>query len=369
MKQALLLSRSQGFGTPDGHQIMPFEMYRTQIESNLQLEVINSATQSPQERTSVIDRVLTSNNQLSHILVMPHWSEDPQELCAWFDQTRALIQRAGLSETKIVMLDYYAPTCSPHFSAMAHVDRYIKRQTLSDLSGYEHEYRSGFAFADFVADTWGFELEDWHFGSKIPAAHAHKLVSGWNLGITPRYEQILNWTKRVPIPWSLRRIDIHQRIGGLGKPGQKQEWYQFSRAKGIEALDPLKSKYRMSTIGRVSRKKYFLELCSSKVVFSPFGWGEVCFRDYEAIACGALLVKPDMSHVTTEPNIYIANETYIPVAWDYSDAADKVEECLSNPNKAKKIVANARRVLSEYYTSARFVDTLGDCLGISENQQ
>lgn len=364
LKHALLLSRSQSFGTPDGHQIMPFAMYRDQIESKLDLRVTNIPTQSPQDRTAAIDKALTSNAPPTHILVMPHWSEKADELCNWFEQTRALTQRANIGQVELIMLDYYAPTCSPHFSAMAHVDRYIKRQTLRNSDDYNNDYRSGFAYADFVSDTWGFDLEDWHFGSKVPQQHAHKLVSAWNLGITPRYEQILRWTKRVPIPWPLRRIDIHQRIGGLGKPGAKQEWYQFSRAKGIESLEPLESKYRMSTIGRVSRKKYFLELCSSKVVFSPFGWGEVCFRDYEAIACGALLVKPDMSHLVTEPNIYIANETYIPVAWDYSDAADKVDQCLSDPKKAKRIIKNARQALLKYYTNAQFVDTLGSCLGL-----
>lgn len=366
MNHALLLSRNQSFGTPDGHQIMPFAMYKQQIESQLGLQVTNIPTQSPVDRTKAIEASLTDAQfgSLTHIIVMPHWSEPVDELCQWFKQTRAQLDRAKRSNIELVMLDYYAPTCSPHFPAMAYVDRYIKRQTLVNPANYTIEHRSGFAYADFVADTWGFDLEDWRFGSMIPQDHTHKLASAWNLGITDRYAQMLKWTSRVPIPWKLRKIDIHQRIGGMGKPGQKQEWYQFSRSKGVESLKPLASKYNMSTTERVSRKKYFMELCSSKVVFSPFGWGEVCFRDYEAIACGSLLVKPDMSHLQTEPNIYIPHETYVPVAWDYADAPQIIDEYISNPAKAKRIIKNAREVLSSYYKSNAFVDTLGKSLGI-----
>ena len=350
---------------------MPFAMYAQAIESKLDLHVTNKPTQSPDDRTDAIEQHLasSSNPPLTHVIVMPHWSEPIDELCQWFDRTRAQLERTSSSKAELVMLDYYAPTCSPHFPAMAHVDRYIKRQTLTDRSGYDIQYRSGFVYADFVADTWGFDLEDWQFGSSIPQAHAHKLVSAWNLGIADRYAQMLRWTTRLPIPWKLRKIDIHQRIGGMGKPGKKQEWYQFSRSKGVESLEPLASKYNLSTTGRVSRKKYFMELCTSKAVFSPFGWGEVCFRDYEAIACGSLLVKPDMSHLQTQPNIYIPHETYVPVAWDYSDAPQIIDEYLSNPDKAKRIIKNARRVLKDYYTSNAFVDILGESLGIQHGDK
>ncbi len=343
---------------------MPFAMYQPELAAQLNLQVINVSARSPQDRTNAIANALASHTPPSFILVMPHWSEPIGALCDWFISTRILLEKMGRANTELVMLDYYAPTCSPHFPVMVHVDRYIKRQVLADRSLYDTAYRSGFIYADFVADTWGFDLAQWYFGSSIPPQHAHKLVAGWNLGITPRYAAMLRWTDRVRIPWSLRRIDIHQRVGGLGQPGQRQEWYQFSRAKGIEALRALASKYRLTSTQRVRARNYFFELCTSKVVFSPFGWGEVCFRDYEAIACGALLVKPDMSHLETEPNIYIPHETYVPIAWDYHNAAEIIDDYLTNPAKASRIITNARRVLRDYYTSDAFVRTLGKGLGI-----
>lgn len=348
---------------------MPFEMYEKEIGARLNLRVLNIPTDTPQDRTAAIDKAIGDGLNPTHIMVIPHWSESAQDLSGWFDRTRIQLNQLECAESKLVLLDTSDPTCSPHFPVLEHVDVLIKGKILVDREKYNTPYRSGFLYADFVADTWGFDLEDWFFGSIPPQEHAHKLVQGWNLGITPRYVKMLDWTSRVKVPWGLRRIDLHQRTGGLGQPGKKQEWYQFSRTKALEALKPLESRYRLTSTSRVSVKKYLMELCLSKAVFSPFGWGEVCFRDYEAIACGALLVKPDMSHLVTEPNIYIPHETYVPIAWDYSDAADQIDEYLSDPAKSKKIIKNAREALREYYRSAHFVDTLGKCLFDQHEQE
>lgn len=56
---------------------------------------------------------------------------------------------------------------------------------------------------------------------------------------------------------------------------------------------------------------------------SPYGQGELCFRDFEIIKYGSIMIKPDMSKVITHPNIYIPYETYIPCNLDYSDLIEK----------------------------------------------
>jgi hypothetical protein len=77
------------------------------------------------------------------------------------------------------------------------------------------------------------------------------------------------------------------------------------------------------------------------MVLSPFGWGEVCFRDFEAIISGALLLKPDMSHLRTWPDVYVPNETYIPLAWDGQDLRDKVDYYLTHTAERERIARNA----------------------------
>ena len=81
------------------------------------------------------------------------------------------------------------------------------------------------------------------------------------------------------------------------------------------------------------RKEYLAELGRSKMCFSPFGYGEVCWRDFEAMMTGSLLLKPDVRHLVTDPDVFIPGETYIPIAWDFSDLAEKVEYYLRNEER------------------------------------
>jgi spore maturation protein CgeB len=111
----------------------------------------------------------------------------------------------------------------------------------------------------------------------------------------------------------------------------------------------------LSGYERVNYKRYLLELLTSKIVLSPFGWGEVCIRDYEAVACGALLMKPDMTHVSTQPDIFKANETYVPLKWDFSDLDEKVDYYISHPDEARRIALAGQRYLLTYFKQKRFL--------------
>jgi hypothetical protein len=93
--------------------------------------------------------------------------------------------------------------------------------------------------------------------------------------------------------------------------------------------------------GTISQSAYNTELSESFGVFSPFGWGELCFRDFEAITRGSLLLKPDVSHLETWPDVFIPEETYVPLSWDASDILEKAEFFLSHNKEAQAIVDNA----------------------------
>jgi hypothetical protein len=114
----------------------------------------------------------------------------------------------------------------------------------------------------------------------------------------------------------------------------------------------------------VGQDRYYRELYDSKMVLSPFGWGEVCFRDFEAIISGALLLKPDMSHIKTWPDVYIPYETYIPLDWDGGDVTEKAEAYLLDDVARRRIAENAweqyRRQLN--VLEDRFLELFQDIL-------
>lgn len=68
---------------------------------------------------------------------------------------------------------------------------------------------------------------------------------------------------------------------------------------------------------------YFRTLTESQHVFSPFGLGEPCYRDFEAVLAGCCVVKPSMGYVVTIPYEFyeIPQISRFRVAADYSDAA------------------------------------------------
>lgn len=353
----LLLSRNQRFATPDGHQVMPFAMHRRELLERHDTRVTNTPASTTEDRTNALRSAFDGPDAPDTVLVMPRWSEPAHELEDWFRHARTIT-----GDARLVMLDYYAPTSSPHFGVLPLVDRYIKRQTLRDRALYQNDYRGGFIYADFVSRRWDFDLEEWNFGSKPDPAHLHKLVTGWNLGITPRYRRMLTVSSALPLPWKARPIDLHLRVGAINRTDKAQEWYQVSRAKALESVQPLAARHRLSGSGRVGSRRYFAELFASKIVFSPFGWGEVCFRDYEAVAAGALLVKPDMAHLETAPDIYVPHETYVPLPWDFAEASETIAHYLAHPEESRRIIANARGVLKTYYDRGGFARTLADCL-------
>ena len=69
--------------------------------------------------------------------------------------------------------------------------------------------------------------------------------------------------------------------------------------------------------------EYLKNLQQSKICISPFGQGEICFRDFEAMLMGTILLKPNQSIIQTTPNMFIEGETYIGCKLDWSDLEEK----------------------------------------------
>ena len=109
-----------------------------------------------------------------------------------------------------------------------------------------------------------------------------------------------------------------------------------------------------------------IEKCeAAEFCVSPFGYGEVCWRDFEAMLCGCLVIKPDMSHVETNPDIFRPHETYVPVQWDYADLEEKCSYYLEHEGERQRIVDQAFKAVDEFYKNGGIIKSilnLLDCL-------
>ena len=125
--------------------------------------------------------------------------------------------------------------------------------------------------------------------------------------------------------------------------------YTKHRKTAWDILDNLNDKYNV--VKGQSTPQQFVEVMKrSRVGLSPFGMGELCYRDLELIQWGCLLVKPDMSKVITEPDFFKPMETYVPVKADWSDLNETIEKVLANFKDYQYIIDNARNKVVEMYS-------------------
>ena len=105
---------------------------------------------------------------------------------------------------------------------------------------------------------------------------------------------------------------------------------------------------------RLPFQEYINTLYKSKMSLSPFGQGEVCYRDFEVFELGVAMIKPTMDIVNTTPNPYIPDETYIPVDLDWEELNEIVLKMIDKPDKLQYIVENSRKVYDEIYSAHIF---------------
>ena len=108
-------------------------------------------------------------------------------------------------------------------------------------------------------------------------------------------------------------------------------------------------------------------MSGTKILPSPFGWGELGVRDYEAFIFGTALLKPDMAHMETWPDIFRPDETYQPVDWGFDDLESVLDDLLANDTKRTRIAAAGQEAYRESISPAGmerfcawFVRQIGD---------
>jgi hypothetical protein len=247
--------------------------------------------------------------------------------------------RRANPDASISYFDWFAPTDVRMAERVdPFVDNYVKKSLLKDRTAYLAGTRGHTNLSDYYALHFGTENPPATWA--VPPSILPKLVVG--PAFSTGADLIGAFEAPLPNRTRNRTIDVHARIAQNGTP-----WYTFMRSQAAEAASAL-TDLNVAHAGIVARKQYLKELAQSKVVFSPFGYGEICWRDFEAIANGAVLVKPDMGHIDADPDIYIPDVTYIPVKWDFSDLEQRIRGILADGRRRHQIADNAFTVLHDH---------------------
>ena len=103
-----------------------------------------------------------------------------------------------------------------------------------------------------------------------------------------------------------------------------------------------------ASTSKLGRWAYLNEMKRSKIVLSPFGLGEITLKDFETFLCGALLLKPNMSHMETWPNYYIPDVTIKTHDWKLEGLKDLISCLLANDGERQEIANNGQKLYHDH---------------------
>jgi hypothetical protein len=277
----------------------------------------------------------------------------------WFDLERGTLTELGariresFPNARAGYLDWFAPADLRYAETLdPFIDAYLKKHVLRDRAAYNRATLGDTNLTDHFNRRFGLPDETRLF--RVPDSFLQKLHVGQNFAFSdymiPEFARSFRETGPRP-------IDVHARFTARGSP-----WYQRMREEARERVNALKG-LNVRSEGKVSRAAFLRELRESKLCLSPFGYGEVSWRDFEAMMSGSVLVKPDMSHIETKPDAYLPWRTYAPVAWDWSDLDAVCARLLKDEAERRRIAETAHATIAGYVRERRWVTDIAPFLG------
>ncbi len=286
--------------------------------------------------------------------------QNTEEVLAFLSEMRKTVKR-------LIWFDAADSTGSHDFSIIPMVDVFLKKQVLKDKSYYTKRNN--------IRIWLNNQQPESHINmfDPCPVSELHKIKVGWNIGLNDyRYfgykmSRLSNYLGYNLYPINFSSVHKQRALDLTFRGTIHKDWtgsYKISeqRNKVLTYLDvtPL----TVTKGPSVAKRKYWEELRNSKLCISPYGWGEICYRDFEAFISGSLLVKPAMEHLDTYPNIFIANETYIPLSWDLENLSGRLEDIISNHKHYKEIANEGQQMYKcLVYDSQSFIENIKKAIG------
>lgn len=270
----------------------------------------------------------------------------------------ALIKEIRGNCKNLVWLDTQDSTGTPNFEVLPYVDLYLKKQLLADETLYEGKIYGSRIFADYLHHKLNLRDDVLEFDyTLLDHKYIGKLGLSWNIGVADYYGGKGRSTLLRPLtikyphfqqPGGKRDYDFHFNGGTIYRHnGIESPLVSFQRKKLVEQINSTRNLNHPGPIDKINHEEYIHGVSKSKAMFSPFGWGEICLRDFESMIYGNTLLKPNVEHLATWPNFFIANETYIPMDWELNDFHQVLEEIGS---KRYMLIATEAQELFKKYT-------------------
>jgi len=248
----------------------------------------------------------------------------------------------------------------PRLEVLPHVDLFYSKALFRDRTLYGRSLYGKELYSDFFHRTYGVVDPDHRERpTETRPEQLAKLRLSWNIGVGdyprgklrqrtgvaasialgfPAAKVFYSRARMVsdPVTRNAGTYAVHARIGLVRRPSiAHQRKLILERINGNSDF----------LVGEVSQRRFNHEVMNSRITLSPFGWGELCLRDFEAVRAGSLLLKPDMSHLETWPDIFKPLETYVPFDWEGRNLVETARMYLEDEVMRARI---ARRAFESY---------------------
>lgn len=276
------------------------------------------------------------------------------------------LQECRTNYDHLIWFDSRDSSGTTQFEVLSLVDKYIKNQYLKDQRYYRSALHTGRLYGDYICERYGICDQNAETPSVLSGDEdLGSMHLGWNLAYSDyrsrsHLERYINYALGFPAPRFLRST-----VRPVGLQARFATTYD-SRVISYHRqsyLDLARSVCQQTGIslreGRLDLGDYRRELQHSLAVLSPFGWGEICYRDFEAMLSGCALLKPSVEHLITWPDLFRDGETYIALPWDLESARRKMVEVLSNGSLLRRIGAQGQEAFRQLWTDDRqdeFID-------------
>jgi hypothetical protein len=267
--------------------------------------------------------------------------------------------RGAFNAGCIIYFDGDDDLCVQWPEILPYVDLYVKKHLFRDRAQYRGRFIGKSNLTDFVHRKYDYSFAQDSVATEtwpVQEGQLIKLKIGYNVATDRNILNLYRESRSSAIAGD-RENDVVFR-GSVPK-----DWIYYLRKDIEPTLRRLEKSFKVIfPTERVPKDEYFRELRTSKICISPFGYGEICWRDFEAILCGCLLVKPDMSHVETNPDIFLSHQTYVPLKWDFSDLEEQCSFYLEHEGERQRIADQAFMVLDNFYRREGVIKALDSLL-------
>ncbi len=257
------------------------------------------------------------------------------------DRALALLDRLR-SRRRLLYFDRSSTPGLINADVFPYVDRYLKNAVYRDRSHYLRPVYGARLFAEHYRNTGVTDATAPFTPQALRPEDTARIEVAWNTGLAnysllgPRLgslygsipvRQLFAPPRRFTPPSTYRPIAVSCRMGVR----YRYETVGHQRKR----MATLLAAHRRTE--RVSKFAYGRELRQSRIAASPFGYSEINYKDFEVFLAGGVLLKPDMSHLETWPNYYVAGTTYVAHRWDLADVETQIETILARPDLAMTI--------------------------------